>query len=214
MLAFATAVADHGWRPTGSWFGLICQRRRFPGAGNLRFRSPPLRDVRRQPIDTCGLSRRIEVRNCNLLQPDFAASIRPQEPERRRIRALVRTGVQMICDRRPIIRMDMSHQFRAAEGRFGPIPRISVAFALSCIRPVRRSQSKAITPPARSASSNRRSLSRISSSCIRRSLKSAPGRSAPERVGQGARLSGQDTLIERQPCIAERPTAISSSTRS
>ena len=67
-------------------FCLICQCRRFPGAGNLLFKSLPLRDVGRQPIDAYGLP--AQSPKCvtgNLLQPHFAAPIRPQKSERHRM---------------------------------------------------------------------------------------------------------------------------------
>src|SRR6185369_7197667 len=63
----------------------ICQCRRFPGAGNLLFKPPALRDVSRQAIDAYRLPGRVYMSNGNLLQPHLAAPVRPQEAERRRM---------------------------------------------------------------------------------------------------------------------------------
>ena len=87
---------------------------------------------------------------------------------------------------------------------FGPRPRISAAFWLSRIRPMRRSQSKVITPPARSASSSRL-LSFEDREFVYPSLaEQSRQNKRAERSGQNGRLRRQDALLKRQTRIAEK----------
>ena len=104
--------------------------------------------------------------------------------------------------------MNASHPFRAAER----LPRTKTEDfrrirAQLVSRPVRRSQSKVITPPARSASSSRMLSFEDREFMYPPLAEQSRQNQRAERRGQNGRLSRQDALFERQARVAEKANA-------
>ena len=183
---FATAVAGHGWRQTGSWFlpdlpvPLISRRGKSPPSNRIRSVTSVVSPLMRVGIP---LASKCVTATCS-----SHTSPRPSGRRNRNVIECERSSgpamfKRVVTDGRSSGWICLTHSALLRDC-LGPRPRISAAFWLSRIRPMRRSQSKVITPPARSASSSRRSLSRIASSCVRRSLNSAARTSAPNEVAR------------------------------
>src|SRR4029077_15709253 len=118
---------------------------------------------------------------------------------------LVRTGdVQASCDRRTVIGMDLSHPFPAAE-------RLCWAKTQDFRRILTQPYQAGAKVPIKGyhAASPKRFLQPMLSFedrefvCPSLAEQSRENKRA-ERSGQNGRLSRQDTLIERQMCIAEK----------